>query len=291
MNSDEAGGAQRRPSRRKHSRSSGRAGRDLPVAIVVSLLLGALIIASLYTIKVAFIGLLVGAIGLAIAEMVRSLAYGAMRVPFVPLGMGAVAMLVGAYVQGAQLLVVVLAFTVLAIVVWRMPDGSHGYVRDVTAGVFVAVYVPFLAGFAALLLGPDDGAHRVLIFVVVTACSDVGGYATGVLFGRHAMAPTVSPKKTWEGLAGSAIACTGAGAGLVYWLLGGAPWQGAVLGAGLLTSATLGDLGESMVKRDLGVKDMGALLPGHGGIMDRLDSLLPSAPVAWLLLTMFVPPT
>lgn len=291
MSSDEEGGSERGASRRRRSRSSGRAGRNLPVAIAVSLLLAGLIIASLYTVKVAFMGLLAMAIGIAVAELVRSLAGGDMRVPAVPVGIGTLAMLLAAYLRGPQALVMVLALTALAIFVWRMPDGGEGYVRDVSAGVFVAVYVPFLAGFAALLLAPTDGAHRVLTFIVVTACSDIGGYATGVLVGRHLMAPAVSPKKTWEGLAGSAIACAGGGAALVHWLLGGAAWQGAVLGAAVLASATLGDLGESMIKRDLGIKDMGRLLPGHGGMMDRLDSLLPSAPVAWLLLTIFVPPT
>lgn len=287
---EEAGAARGRRSRRRRSRSSGRAGRDLPVAIAVSLLLGGLIIASLYTVKVAFLALLVASIGLAIAEMVRSLATCGVRVPYIPVGIGAVAMLVGAYLGGGTALTVAMAFTALAVLVWRMPDGAAGYVRDITSGIFVALYVPFLAGFASLLLVPDDGADRVLIFIVVTICSDVGGYATGVLFGRHPMAPRVSPRKTWEGFVGSALACMGGGAALVFWLLDGAYWQGAALGAALLTTATLGDLGESMIKRDLGIKDMGNLLPAHGGIMDRLDSLLPSAPVAWLLLTIFVPP-
>lgn len=291
MNPDEAGGSERSASRRGRSRSSGRAGRNLPVAIGVSLVLAGLIIGSLYTVKVAFIGLLVAAIGIAVVELVRSLAGGGIRIPSVPVGIGTLAMLLGAYLRGPQALVIVLALTTLAILVWRMPEGGDGYLRDVSAGVFVAVYVPFLAGFAALLLAPADGADRVLTFIVVTACSDIGGYASGVLFGRHLMAPAVSPKKTWEGFAGSAVACAGGGAALVYVLLDGAAWQGAVLGAAVLASAILGDLGESMIKRDLGVKDMGTLLPGHGGMMDRLDSLLPSAPVAWLLLTVFVPPT
>lgn len=291
MSPDEAGGPERGASRRRRSRSSGRAGRNLPVAIAVSLGLAGLIIASLYTVRVAFMGLLAAAIGIAVAELVRSLAGGGMHVSAVPVGIGTLAMLLGAYLRGPQALVMVLAFTTLAILVWRMPEGGEGYVRDVSGGVLVAVYVPFLAGFAALLLAPADGADRVMTFIVVTTCSDIGGYATGVLFGRHPMAPAVSPKKTWEGLAGSAVVCMGAGAALVYWLLGGAAWQGAVLGVAVLGSATLGDLGESMIKRDLGIKDMGTLLPGHGGMMDRLDSLLPSAPVAWLLLTIFVPPT
>lgn len=260
------------------------------MAIAVSLLLGGLIIASLYTLKVAFLGLLLAAIGVAITEMARSLGKGGVHVPFIPIGMGTVAMLVGAYLGGAQALAAIMALTVLAVVVWRMPEGAEGYLRDITSGVFVTAYVPFLAGFAALLLVPSDGADRVMTFIVVTICSDIGGYASGVLFGRHLMAPAISPKKTWEGFAGSGLACMGGGAALVFWLLDGAAWHGAVLGAALLASATLGDLGESMIKRDLGIKDMGGLLPGHGGIMERLDSLLPSAPVAWLLLTIFVPP-
>jgi len=121
-------------------------------------------------------------------------------------------------------------------------------------------------------------------------CSDVGGYVGGVFFGKHPMSPTVSPKKSWEGLAGSALACMIAGVLLVGQALDGLWWQGLLFGAAIALSATLGDLGESIVKRDLGIKDMGSLLPGHGGLMDRMDSLLPSAAVAYLLLTMFVPP-
>lgn len=291
MSFDEAGGPRSRSSRRRRSRSSGRAGRDLPVAIGVSLILAACIIGTLYTVKVTFLAVLIAAITLAIIELTRSMAAGGIRVPAVPVVLGEVAMLVGAYLRGPQVLAVVLALSTLALIVWRMPDGAEGYVRDVSAAIFVTAYVPFLAGFAALLLVPEDGADRVMTFIVVTVCSDVGGYATGILFGRHPMAPAVSPKKTWEGFAGSAIACMGGGAALVYWLLGGAPWQGAALGAAVLASATMGDLGESLIKRDLGIKDMGTLLPGHGGIMDRLDSLLLSAPVVWLLLTIFIPPS
>lgn len=289
MSSDEAGESRRGAFRRRRPQSPGRAGRNLPVAIAVSLLLGGLIISSLYTERVSFLGLLAVTICLALVELRRSLGHGAVRLPIVPLGVGAVAMLVGAYLRGPQALGAVLALTALAVVVWRIPEGGEGYLRDVSAGTFVAVYVPFFAGFAALLLAPEDGAHRVMTLIVLGVCSDVGGYATGVLFGRHPMAPAVSPNKTWEGFAGSAVACVAGGAGMVFWLLGDSAWQGGVLGAAVLASTILGDLGESLIKRDLGVKDMGTFLPGHGGIMDRLDSLLPSAPVAWLLLTAFVP--
>jgi phosphatidate cytidylyltransferase len=139
------------------------------------------------------------------------------------------------------------------------------------------------------MLRPDDGPDRVVVFIVLVVLSDVGGYVAGVLFGKHPMAPTVSPKKSWEGFGGSALFCAVGGAVAVPTLLEGEAWQGALIGLALMVTATLGDLGESMIKRDLGIKDMGSLLPGHGGIMDRLDSLLPAAPVAYLLLAWLVP--
>ena len=203
--------------------------------------------------------------------------------------LGSVLMLVGAYVGGADTLVVVLGLTVVAVVVWRLGESARGYPRDVTAGIFVAVYVPFLAGFAMLLLQPTDGAWRVLTCILVVAASDTGGYVAGVLAGRHPMAPTVSPKKSWEGFVGSIVACLAVGMLAVVLTLDGNWRAGAILGVAAVVTATLGDLGESMIKRDLGLKDMSTLLPGHGGIMDRLDSLLPTAPVAWLILTALVP--
>ena len=140
-----------------------------------------------------------------------------------------------------------------------------------------------------LLLQPDDGQWRVLTCILVVAASDTGGYVAGVLAGRHPMAPTVSPKKSWEGFVGSVVACLVVGVLAVVLTLDGDWRAGAVLGAAAVVTATLGDLGESMIKRDLGRKDMSTLLPGHGGIMDRLDSLLPTVPVAWLILTALVP--
>jgi phosphatidate cytidylyltransferase len=185
--------------------------------------------------------------------------------------------------------VVALALTVLATIFWRMPSGSIGFVRDVTTAVFLVAYVPMLASFAILLVQPDgDGARRVGIFFLVVVASDVGGYVVGVLFGKHPMAPTISPKKSWEGFAGSSLACIGAGIGSVVWLLDGHWWVGAIVGAVAVLTATVGDLAESMIKRDLGIKDMSHLLPGHGGLMDRLDSLLATAPAVWLLLHLLV---
>ncbi|MDQ6649436.1 MAG: phosphatidate cytidylyltransferase [Actinomycetota bacterium] len=266
-----------------------RAGRNLPVAIAVGLALAAVLIASLYARKAVFVGVLVLAIGVGIRELVRAVRTTGANPPLVPLVVGGAAMGVLAYAGGAQALLVALVLTVLACLVWRLPDGGAGYLRDLAAGTLVAVYVPFLAGFAALLLIPPDGPRRVTVFIATVVCSDVGGYAAGALFGRHPMAPSVSPKKSWEGLVGSVLACSMGGALMVRLLLHGAWWQGLVFGLAVVLTATVGDLGESMVKRDIGIKDMGTLLPGHGGLMDRLDSLLPTAPVAWLLLSAFVP--
>lgn len=266
-----------------------RAGRNLPAAIAVSVVLIALIVASLVVYKPAFLFVVSAAILVALREMRGALATNGTRLPVVPMAVGAVAMIVGSYYGGPEVLVVVLAVTVLASVLWRMPVGEHGFVRDVSAAVFTLVYVPFLASFVALLLAPSDGVDRVLTFIALTIASDTGGYAVGALAGKHPMAPAISPKKSWEGFAGSVVASIGAGVVCVVLLLHGEWAVGLLLGAVAAVAATLGDLGESLIKRDLGIKDMSKLLPGHGGIMDRLDSMLATVPVVWLVLHFLLP--
>ncbi len=266
-----------------------RAGRNLPAAIAVGVGLGALILGSLFWQKVLFTVLVLAVVLLAVDEMIKALRTGGAVIPRVPLFVGTAGMLVAAYFGGPMALLVAMAVTVLATIFWRMPGGSVGFVRDTSAGVFLIGYVPLLAGFAILLVQPEaDGPERVVTFFLVVVASDVGGYAAGVLFGKHPMAPTISPKKSWEGFAGSTLACIGAGIGAVVWLLDGHWWAGAIIGAVAVCTATVGDLGESMIKRDLGIKDMSNLLPGHGGVMDRLDSLLATAPAVWLLLHLLV---
>jgi phosphatidate cytidylyltransferase len=267
----------------------GRAGRNLPVAIGVGLGLGALILVPLYTFKPAFLVVVALAVLGGLWELVRALRAKEMHAPLVPLAVGTCFILALGYAEGREAMTVAMLLTAAAVVVWRLAEGAQGLLVDLGAGLLCLVYVGYLAGFAALLLAPDDGDRRVTAFIATVVASDVGGYAAGVLFGKHLMAPVISPKKSWEGFAGSVTACAVCGALLVSLLLDGAWWKGAIFGLVLVCSATLGDLGESMVKRDIGVKDMGSLLPGHGGLMDRLDSLLPSAPVAWLLLAAFVP--
>jgi phosphatidate cytidylyltransferase len=269
-----------------------KAGRNLPAAIGVGLGLGAAIIASLAFRREAFLAIVIVAVLYGTWELRQAMRHGGIALPLVPLLVGGVAMALSAWNRGSAGLVVAVLLTGIATVVWRTADGDDppgSYARDAGAGILVALYLPFLAGFAILLTRPDDGAGRVIALFVTVVCSDVGGYAVGVLIGRHPMAPLVSPKKSWEGFGGSAVSCATAGALLFALLFHQQWWQGALYGLAIAATATVGDLGESMLKRDLGIKDMGRLLPGHGGLMDRLDSLLPSAAVAYLLLSAFVP--
>ncbi len=269
--------------------AGGRAGRDLRAAVAVGVGLVGLIVASLFVWRPAFLAVLVAAILVAVWELATALGAGRFHPPLVPLLVGALVMEGLAWSRGPTGLVVGFLLTALAVLLWRLGHGPAGYLEDAASGVLVALYVPLLAGFAVLLLVPDDGAVRVLAFIATVVASDVGGYAAGVLFGRHPMAPTISPKKSWEGMAGSVTACILVATPLIALALDGPWWGGVLFGAALAVSATIGDLGESLIKRDLGIKDMGDLLPGHGGIMDRLDSLLPSAAVAYLLLSVLAP--
>ncbi len=267
-----------------------RAGRDLRAAIGVGLGLGVVILASLFFYKPVFLGVIVVAVVVGLWELTSRLKERKdISAPLVPLAVGGAAMTIAGYLRGAEGAWVAMALTALAVLVWRMAQPPADYLRDVTAGLFAAFYVPFLATFVALMLAADDGPRRVLTFLILTVVSDTGAYAVGWRFGRHKLAPRISPGKTREGLIGAVSFAMAAGALCTQFLIDdGSWWQGLLLGLAVAVSATLGDLGESMIKRDLGIKDMGTLLPGHGGIMDRLDSLLPTAPVVWLLLVIFV---
>jgi phosphatidate cytidylyltransferase len=268
-----------------------RAGRDLPAAIVVGILLGAVILVPLFTLRACFVGVVSAAVAIGTFEVVRALRRADLAPPLVPLVAGAVAMPVVAYAAGPGALLGALAVTVLVAAAARAVGPAAGMPADLAATIFAAVYVGFAAGFAALLTEPSDGHWRVIAFLGTVVASDVGGYTAGVLSGgRHKLAPTVSPGKSWEGFAGSVLTCVLVAGVLVSWPLHGHVWQGVLLGAAVACTATVGDLGESLLKRDIGIKDMGNLLPGHGGIMDRLDSMLCTAPVAWLLIASFLPP-
>ncbi|TDC79455.1 phosphatidate cytidylyltransferase [Micromonospora sp. KC606] len=270
--------------------AASRAGRNLPAAIGVGLALGALILVPLFFYPPAFLAVVAAAVGVGIWEMVRAVRRSDAHPPLVPLVAGGVLTVGLAWFAGPDALSLGLLVTVLGTMIWRLGDGPAGFQRDITAATLIAVYVPFLGGFAALLAAaPDDGDLRVLVTLVAVVLSDTGGYAAGVTFGKHPMAPSISPKKSWEGFAGSVTAAAAGSAGLVWLLLDVSPWWGALFGLAVSGAAVLGDLAESMIKRDLGVKDMSNLLPGHGGLMDRLDSILFAVPTAYLLLAVFVP--
>ncbi len=267
----------------------GRAGRNLPAAVGVGVGLGGLAVLTLFTVKATFLLYMGIALAVALAELTTALAKRDINLPVIPVAAGGAAVITCAYWLGPLYALAALGLTVIAILAWRLFGGASGYVKDTTAGIFATAYLPLMGSFVAAMLVPADGPRRVLSFVILTICSDIGGYFAGITAGRHPMAPAISPKKTWEGFAGSVAACLIAGWLCVTLLLHGHPWQGVLTGAAVVLAATLGDLVESMIKRDLDIKDMGTLLPGHGGILERLDSLLVAAPVVWFLLYLFIP--
>ncbi len=269
--------------------TTSRAGRNLPAAIVVGVVIAAVIVAALLIDRASFLVILLIAVAYGTYELVKAIATVEARPPLLPLLAGGVAMDLAAWYRGPNGLMIGLLITCCGVTVWRLADGAAGYLRDVSTAVLVAMYLPMLAGFGVLLTVPHDGAARVMAFIGTVVCSDTGGYAVGVLFGKHPLAPMVSKGKTWEGFAGSVVACCVAGALILSLTFHEAWWKGVLFGLAITATATLGDLGESMIKRDLGLKDMGRLLPGHGGLMDRLDSMLPCAAVAYLVLSGFAP--
>ena len=272
----------------------GRAGRDLPAAITSALVLVGAILLSLLFWKTAFMVIVAIAVVVAVWELHRGFGAKGIDLPEQPLMLGGVVMVVVAYFWGAPALVTATAVAALMTMLWLLRRGVDGYVQNATASVFSLIYVPFLGSFVALLLaegggvnahGIDDpGVQGIITFIAITVASDTGGYVAGVLFGKHPMAPVISPKKSWEGFAGSVVFCLVAGWALVVYLLDGDWWVGIALGLIAVVMATLGDLCESVIKRDLGIKDMSQVIPGHGGLMDRLDSLLATVAPIWLLL-------
>ncbi|MEU0879063.1 phosphatidate cytidylyltransferase [Lentzea sp. NPDC005914] len=266
-----------------------RAGRDLRSAILVGVGLGAVIIVSLLTVRQTFIAIVAAAAAVATWELASELKKRGIDVALWPALVGGQAIIWLSWPYERSGMMTAFVITILVCMIWRFRGGSDGYLRDLSASVFTVAYVPLMAAFAAMLVVPEkDGAGRAFAFLIGVVLSDVGGYAAGVFLGKHPMAPTISPKKSWEGFAGSLVAGMVGGALTLTLLLDGQWWQGVLFGAALVVTATAGDLVESLIKRDLGIKDMGTLLPGHGGIMDRMDSLLPSAVASWLLLHLFI---
>ncbi|MFC4139246.1 MULTISPECIES: phosphatidate cytidylyltransferase [unclassified Microbacterium] len=274
-----------------------RTGRDLLVAILIGVAFGAVLLASLLFVKWLFVPIALAAGLLGTYEVSRALKGGGRRIDVVPQLIAAALLIPTGYFDSPWLSWVMLFVSVTFVCVWRMVaqmvagDGrTYGDVlADVLVSGFVQIYVPLLTAFALMLLRQEHGEWWVLSFIVIAVVADTAAYAAGLSFGKHPMAPRISPKKTWEGFAGAVAGSLLAGALLGVFLLQIPVWGGLVLGAAILASATLGDLGESMLKRDLGIKDMSSWLPGHGGLLDRLDSILPSTVPAFALYVLLSP--
>lgn len=225
---------------------------------------------------------------LAVAELSRALVSELPAEVRKVLLISAPAMVLSAYFGGPQWLLISFVTAVVAVLFSRLFHEQEKYVSNVSRAIFILTYAPLLSSFAVLLAAQKDGDLKVLTLVLLTIGADIGGYFAGVVFGKHPMAPRISPKKSWEGLAGAVLLEIGIGIALWIFLFDGSWWKGALAGAIMAITATFGDLVESMIKRDLGIKDMSRLVPGHGGIMDRLDSLVINAAVAWALFALLV---
>ncbi|MFY9337136.1 MAG: phosphatidate cytidylyltransferase [Mycobacterium sp.] len=271
--------------------NTSKAGRNLPAAVAVSLLLSGMVIGTLIFAPRGWVVILSVAMAIATHEVVKRLREAGYSIPLIPLLVGGQAMIWLTWPFGAAGALGAYGGTVLVCLIWRLlsqglQSQPVNYLRDVAVTIFLATWIPLFAAFGALLVYPEDGGARVFAFMVTVAFSDIGGYAAGVLFGKHRMVPAISPKKSWEGLAGSLVCGTLAAVLAVAFLMHKPWWVGVPLGIMLVVTATLGDLVESQFKRDLGIKDMGTLLPGHGGLMDRIDGALPSAVATWIVLSL-----
>ena len=261
-----------------------KAGRKLGPSIVVSLSLIALVWFALVYRREVFAVVVAIAVLLGIREIVRAFSVRGIYISVVSLAIGAVALTYATWNGGAAGLAIATAIAIPLLLIQLLTKGTDGFVQSATATTFSLLYLPFLAGFLILLAKPTTGLERVMTFVVLVGCNDTFGYIVGVLFGKHPLVPVISPKKSWEGLIGSLVFTVIGGSLAFRYILDTHWWVGAIVALMIVFTATCGDLIESAMKRDLHLKDMGTLLPGHGGILDRLDSVLISAPALWLAL-------
>lgn len=274
-----------------------KAGRNLPVAIAVAVVLLAWILGSLLWWQWGFIIFLMVAVVAGSVEINSALNKARMNAVFAPIAVGAPVTIVLAYatalqageLAGAALVLVGLSMMAIACLVGRLRGPVRGYLADVSASLFIIGYLPLLLSSLTLLLTQPQGSLRVILYFILVPVCDTGAYAFGSMFGKHKLAPHISPGKTWEGLAGGVLTAGIVGALVAPPLIGAQWWAGAVIGVALGLAGSVGDLIESMIKRDVGIKDMSRLLPGHGGAMDRLDSLLVAAPIAWVSMLVLVP--
>ena len=261
-----------------------RAGRKLFPSIIVSLSLIALIWFALAYHREIFAVVVAVAVVLGIHEIVRAFNARGIYLSQIALVVASLVLSFATWNGGVAGLAVATAIALPLLLIQLLTRGPEGFVASATATVFSLLYLPFFGGFLILLARPSTGLERVMTFVVLVACNDTFGYIVGVLVGRHPLAPKISPRKSWEGLIGSLIFTVLGGALAFNYIMEMDWWIGAIVGLMIVVTATCGDLIESAMKRDLALKDMGSLLPGHGGVLDRIDSVLISAPALWLAL-------
>lgn len=261
-----------------------RAGRNLVFAIGTGLLFGAVFLASLLLVKQVFIVLVAIIVAITLVELASAFRVAGRRVSRIGAVLGGLIIVAGAAFWNAEGMLIGLFAGSALLTVWRLVEGlvsrdtpPRTVIRDVFSGLFTLVYVGFLASFTVLLVNVEKGEWWVFALVLIVVSVDVGAYAAGVTLGKHKMTPRISPNKTWEGFAGAAVVAAAAGVLVAIFALQQPWWVGVVLGIVVLFTATGGDLTESLIKRNLGVKDMSTWIPGHGGFLDRLDSILPSA--------------
>jgi phosphatidate cytidylyltransferase len=274
-------------------------GRSVSKSIVVGLFLAAIFLTSILIYKEFFILFLLVSTAIGAWELSTALRIKGWYVPRVPAVVGSVIIMPATYYGGPVVQWLVSLGIVAALILWRTVhllwerrkanfQTFLRTIRDFGAAAFLVIYLPLTLSFSMLLLRrPEDGAYWVLTFVTTVALIDSAGYLLGRVFGKHKLAPGVSPKKTWEGLLASIVFGSVAAISLTVFLLQGPWWVGLILAASIILAAVFGDLAESLIKRDLGVKDMSKLLPGHGGMMDRLDSMLPASLMSYLVMVVF----
>ncbi len=280
------------------SKVSAPQGRSLSKSVAVGLLLAAIFLSSLLMYKELFIVFLSISTAIGAWELSTALREKKWYVPRVPAVVGSVLIMPATYFGGPAIQWLASIAIVAALIVWRSVhllferrkanfQTLKRTVRDFGAAAFLVIYLPLTLSFGMLLLRQDDGQWWVLSFVTTVALIDSAGYLFGRIFGKNKLAPGVSPKKTWEGLAASIVFGTVSAVSFTVFVLGGEWWVGIVLAAVLILAAVFGDLAESLIKRDLGIKDMSTWLPGHGGMMDRLDSMLPASLMTYLVMVVF----
>ncbi len=261
-----------------------RAGRKLLPSIAVSLSLIALIWFALAYHREIFATVVTVAVLLGIREIVRAFSARGIYLSLRALIIASIALSYAAWIGGVGGLAIATAIAIPVLLIGLLRKGPEGFVASATATTFSLLYLPFLGGFLILLGRTSNGFERVMTFVILVSCNDTFGYILGTLFGKHPLVPKISPKKSWEGLVGSFVFTVTGGVLAFTLIMEMAWWIGAIAGLMIVFTATCGDLIESAMKRDLELKDMGTLLPGHGGMLDRLDSVLISAPALWLAL-------